>query len=632
MRLSCPVSLLLAEAGRELGDRLRCRRRRLHGGRWPETAASTRARTSGAVGASLLITAERCGLHAGAGVTRPTVRTAGRVAWRRTSDVAPRQQREASGAPRAGAGSQRRCSLHRPRRSLRGRDGELDRPVGPEQAAWKQQESCHDGQGESAGHRLPPRKPHASPRFDRQRLHKAHRHIPIRPLAANGKLQVQAGYLVCAACAASACNCVLRLRLARQAERDAPRGRRASGRAARCGRGLRASVSMRRAWPRSSLPPTRALQRALRGHDQRTIKTILARVPGAHLGNGSRAVSVLYQRPPARPDLRLRPARRPHVGRARRRVAAWRPPRCRTWYAGRCRGHRDDRSRAGTRRSRATRGHRLPRARDRGAARRSDARSVDAAAQHRRRRAHVRTDDLHRAARIAPVVRYRDLRARPVDRADTRTSRRRRQRDRRGPPGRAGGGPRPRRVCSAGQCVQPDGRDSSSFASPSSRPSAAVSETRPRGSARRSSATHDPGQLIQVVVESAVEATGAAGGVVLGPRRRTRARRRPRRGLRAARLPASGRLLRFRLARPDVRLVRGRPGRDGCLARHSGRRRARECASPSHGRAAGDGRQPYRAREPAEPRRVACAPSSRAPTRFGDSVCVVLADLDDFKR
>lgn len=30
-------------------------------------------------------------------------------------------------------------------------------------------------------------------------------------------------------------------------------------------------------------------------------------------------------------------------------------------------------------------------------------------------------------------------------------------------------------------------------------------------------ATHDPGQLVQVVVESAVEATGAAGGVVLGP-------------------------------------------------------------------------------------------------------------------
>jgi diguanylate cyclase (GGDEF)-like protein len=38
-----------------------------------------------------------------------------------------------------------------------------------------------------------------------------------------------------------------------------------------------------------------ALQRALRGHDQRTIKTILSSVPGAHLGNGSRAVSVLYQ-------------------------------------------------------------------------------------------------------------------------------------------------------------------------------------------------------------------------------------------------------------------------------------------------------------------------------------------------
>lgn len=37
------------------------------------------------------------------------------------------------------------------------------------------------------------------------------------------------------------------------------------------------------------------LQRALRGHDRRTIKKILSGVPGAHLGNGSRSVSVLYR-------------------------------------------------------------------------------------------------------------------------------------------------------------------------------------------------------------------------------------------------------------------------------------------------------------------------------------------------
>jgi diguanylate cyclase (GGDEF)-like protein len=37
------------------------------------------------------------------------------------------------------------------------------------------------------------------------------------------------------------------------------------------------------------------LQRALRGHDQQTLKKILSRVPGAHLGNGSRSVSVLYR-------------------------------------------------------------------------------------------------------------------------------------------------------------------------------------------------------------------------------------------------------------------------------------------------------------------------------------------------
>jgi diguanylate cyclase (GGDEF)-like protein len=35
------------------------------------------------------------------------------------------------------------------------------------------------------------------------------------------------------------------------------------------------------------------LQRALRGHDGRTLKKILSRAPGAHLGNGSRSVSVL---------------------------------------------------------------------------------------------------------------------------------------------------------------------------------------------------------------------------------------------------------------------------------------------------------------------------------------------------
>jgi two-component system cell cycle response regulator len=37
------------------------------------------------------------------------------------------------------------------------------------------------------------------------------------------------------------------------------------------------------------------LQRALRGHDGRTIRKILSRVPGAHLGNGSRSVSIFYR-------------------------------------------------------------------------------------------------------------------------------------------------------------------------------------------------------------------------------------------------------------------------------------------------------------------------------------------------
>ena len=36
-------------------------------------------------------------------------------------------------------------------------------------------------------------------------------------------------------------------------------------------------------------------QRALRGHDGATLKKLLARVPGAHLGNGPRSVAVLYR-------------------------------------------------------------------------------------------------------------------------------------------------------------------------------------------------------------------------------------------------------------------------------------------------------------------------------------------------
>lgn len=48
-----------------------------------------------------------------------------------------------------------------------------------------------------------------------------------------------------------------------------------------------------RAAERLAADPT--LQRALRGHDRRTLKNILSRVPGAHLGNGSRSVSVVYR-------------------------------------------------------------------------------------------------------------------------------------------------------------------------------------------------------------------------------------------------------------------------------------------------------------------------------------------------
>ena len=68
-----------------------------------------------------------------------------------------------------------------------------------------------------------------------------------------------------------------------------------------------------------------------------------------------------------------------------------------------------------------------------------------------------------------------------------------------------------------GTRVQRHGRSSSSSGSPSSRPSAARVRDATTRFGEALVATHDPTQLLRVVVESAVEATGASGGVVLGP-------------------------------------------------------------------------------------------------------------------
>ena len=61
-------------------------------------------------------------------------------------------------------------------------------------------------------------------------------------------------------------------------------------------------------------------------------------------------------------------------------------------------------------------------------------------------------------------------------------------------------------------------------------------------------ATHDPAQLVRIVVESAVESTGAVGRHRPRAARRARPRRRPERRERADRVPAPPRLLGLRLS------------------------------------------------------------------------------------
>ena len=116
-------------------------------------------------------------------------------------------------------------------------------------------------------------------------------------------------------------------------------------------------------------------------------------------------------------------------------------------------------------------------------------------------------------------------------------------------------------------------------------------------------ATHDPGQLVRVVVESAVESTGAIGGVVLGPDGEIARAGDPDAGAERIAFPLRDRDVRLRLARPRVATrstrSRSRPQR---VARQPGRRRARERPAAPPRRASGARRQPHRARQPAQPR------------------------------
>ena len=139
-----------------------------------------------------------------------------------------------------------------------------------------------------------------------------------------------------------------------------------------------------------------------------------------------------------------------------------------------------------------------------------------AAVRDRCRRTQVRARHPARARRLADADRDRHVPARTLDRADAPPPLRRRQRARERPP-------RASASRSAGATSSPTSRApsttwrrSSSSGSSSSRPSGRASGTRQLGFGEALVATHDSTQLLQVIVETAVEATGADGGLVLG--------------------------------------------------------------------------------------------------------------------
>jgi diguanylate cyclase (GGDEF)-like protein len=144
-------------------------------------------------------------------------------------------------------------------------------------------------------------------------------------------------------------------------------------------------------------------------------------------------------------------------------------------------------------------------------------------------------------------------------------------------------------------------------------------------------ATHDPAQLVQVVVESAVEATGAAGGVVLGPQGELARAGDPDAGAERLAFPlrvgssdfgslvltsdsfeadtvetAASLAAQVVVALENARLHRmvERQAMVDSLTGLANRRSLEESLRSELARA----------------------------SRFGDSVCVVLADLDDFKQ
>jgi diguanylate cyclase (GGDEF)-like protein len=371
-------------------------------------------------------------------------------------------------------------------------------------------------------------------------------------------------------------------------------------------------------------------QRALRGHDRRTLQRLLSAVPGAHLGDGSRSVSVLYR------------------GRLLGRVSVSVPlngPTLRTLAGGLDRGDllvavrgthvvaggsgaleltpgRAARVKLGPTEYRGLETASLP-----------DGVALAALTPQHRLDAAARTSERTIfLALLASLVLFgiatyllgrsivRTL-GRLVDAANAIAS------------GRLGGR------------VDVRGRDEFAQLGSAFNRMAATLELRlaeletERSRVREATArfgealvaTHDPTQLVQVVVESAVEATGAAGGVVLGPQGELARAGDPDAGAERLAFPlrvgssdfgslvltsdsfeadtvetAASLAAQVVVALENARLHRmvERQAMVDSLTGLANRRSLEESLRSELARA----------------------------TRFGDSVCVVLADLDDFKQ
>ena len=373
-----------------------------------------------------------------------------------------------------------------------------------------------------------------------------------------------------------------------------------------------------------------ALQRALRGHDSRTIQTILSRVPGAHLGAGSRAVSVLYEgRLLGRISVSV-PLNNRTLGalagglQSGDRLVVMRGTSIVAGGSGTLElaaGHAA-RVRLGNKEYRALETAALPGGVTLAAL--TPQQRIDAAAHASERTILIALFASLLLFGIATYVLGRSIvrtLGRLVEAANAIAQ------------GRLGGR------------LDVRGRDEFAQLGSAFNRMAATLElrlaeleterSRVRGATARFgealAATHDPGQLVQVVVESAVEATGAAGGVVLGPQGELARAGDPDAGYERLAFPLRVGSSDFGLlvltsdsfeadhvetvaslatqvvvALENARLHRmvERQAMVDSLTGLANRRSLEESLRTELARA----------------------------TRFGDSVCVVLADLDDFKQ